>query len=98
MRQIKNNILLVTRTKVKMFVYLILLIPFSISSSFAQQEMESYSKNEKSSLLAAGLSLQPLPIDLGNLYAGYLDRAMLYMVRSSIYHNRNVNSCPEKKA
>ena len=78
MRKIKNIKMLVTGNEIKMFVSLILLIAILTDNSFAQQQIDSNSKSEKSTTLAVLLSLQPLPIDFGNYYAGYTARAIEY--------------------
>ena len=51
---------------------------FTFNTSLGQQINQHSLDNNKSTVLAVALSLQPLPIDIGNFYAGNSSRAILY--------------------
>jgi hypothetical protein len=69
----------------KKSIFIIAFFIFSISSSksFAQcghMGHDGHSLHEKSPAVAALLSLQPMPIDFGNFYAGNWKRGIVYTI------------------
>lgn len=57
---------------------LALCLAFAAGNSFAQHHGGVVSGNRKDPALAALLSIQPLPVDLGNFYTGNWKRGILY--------------------
>ncbi len=62
---------------IKTLTLLVIVIGLS-TNSFAQNDKNYDDYSQKSTLLAIILSIQPLPIDLGNFYAGQWEKAVGY--------------------
>lgn len=67
-------------SRIRYLLILVVIVVVSFSGITFSQNSEEYpnSSSQKSSILAITLSMQPLPIDFGNMYAGYWDKAVLY--------------------
>lgn len=64
--------------KVKLITISVIILVLTFNNSLAQQKNQLSLENKKNTVLAVALSLQPLPIDFGNFYAGYWEKAFLY--------------------
>ncbi len=70
----------------KIIFMLAIFFAFAASSSFAQHDMGGMtdSGGRKNPALAALLSIQPLPVDIGNFYSGNWKRGILYTTAETI--------------
>jgi len=62
---------------IKTLTLLVIVIGLS-TNSFAQNDKNYDDNSQKNTILAVVLSMQPLPIDLGNAYAGDWSKAIVY--------------------
>jgi len=74
----KEHALRFDAIKGKLITISVIILVLTFNNSLAQQQNQLSLENKKNTVLAVALSLQPLPIDFGNFYAGYWEKAFLY--------------------